>query len=306
MWLKGEDMAMGDTIEVILSTYGGTLGKQAKIALVEQAMSTVGLEYHLQTTQYAGHAIELARQATQEKRPIIVAAGGDGTINEVLNGIMPAVAEEQHITLGIIPLGTANDLADVLGLPRDVTAACQRIAAGATRLIDVALVNGRYFVNNSGVGLEPVISLEHEQMRRVKGNLRYILAALKGIIKAKPWRMRLAWDDGDYEGPIILVSIGNSPRTGGAFYMTPKALLDDGLLDFVYAVGMSRWQLLRLLPKTFTGQHINHPLVHYVQTTSLSITASPSTPIQADGEVIDRAALEITYRILPKKLRVII
>ena len=297
---------MGDTVEVIVNTYGGTLSKQAKITLIEQALLKAGLNYHLHPTQYGGHAIELARQVTREGRTMIVAAGGDGTINEVINGIIPALEAEQVVTLGIIPMGTANDLADVLGLPRDVTTACQLLAAGKTRLLDVVQVNGRYFVNNSGVGLEPVISIEHEHMRRVKGNLRYILAALKGIGKAKPWHMRLEWDDGTYEGPIILVSVGNSPRTGGAFYMTPKALLDDGLLDFVYAVGMSRWQLLRLLPKTFTGQHIHHPSVHYLQTTSLTITASPATPIQADGEVIDRAATLVNYHILPKRLNIIV
>lgn len=297
---------MMDTVKVILNGFGGTIGEQAKVALVEQALSTVGLEHQIETTKHAGHAIELAYQATQEGWPLIVAAGGDGTINEVLNGMMQAAEDEQVLTLGIIPMGTANDLADVLELPRDVTAACKRLAMGNTRLIDVIVVNDRYFVNNSGVGLEPVISLEHEQMRRVKGNLRYILAALKGLIKAKPWHMHLEWDDGTYEGPTVLVSIGNSPRTGGEFYMTPHALMDDGLLDFVYAAGMSRWQLLKLLPKTFTGKHIHHPLVHYRQTTSLSITATPPTPIQADGEVIDRNAASANYRIIPKKLKVIV
>jgi diacylglycerol kinase (ATP) len=143
-------------------------------------------------------------------------------------------------------------------------------------------------------------------MRRLKGNLRYIAAALKSIINAKPWSMRLDWGSGIYEGPITLVSVGNSPRTGGSFYMTPRAVLDDGMLDFVYAWGMSRWQILWLLPQTFTGKHIHHPLTAYLRTKSLSITASPPTPIQADGEVIDKAAIEINYRIIPKKLRVIV
>ena len=215
-------------------------------------------------------------------------------------------SENQAGTLGIIPLGTANDLADVLQLPRDAAAACQRIAAGNTRLIDIGTVNDHFFANNSAVGLEPVVTINHEQIRRVKGNLRYLLAALKSIIQAKPWQMRLAWDSGTYEGPVMLVSVGNSHRTGGLFYMTPQAVLDDGLLDFVYAVGLTRWQLLTLLPKTFKGTHINHPLVTYLKTRTLSITSSPSTPIQADGEVIDRRALEISYSILPNRLRIVV
>jgi YegS/Rv2252/BmrU family lipid kinase len=293
-------------IKVILNAYGGSLGEQAKTALVEEGMQTAGLDYQMELTQYAGHAIELARHAAADGWPIIVAAGGDGTIHEVVNGLMQASEKEQRATLGIIPMGTANDLADVMHLPRDVTAACQRIAAGNSCVIDVGTVNGQFFANNSALGLEPVVTINHEQMRRVKGNLRYLLAALKGIIQAKPWHMRLVWDDGAYEGSVTLVSVGNSNRTGGLFYMTPYAMLDDGLLDIVYALGLTRWQLLKLLPKTFKGDHIHHPMVRYLRSKSVSITASPCTPIQADGEVIDRTATEVNYSIIANKLRVIV
>jgi YegS/Rv2252/BmrU family lipid kinase len=220
-------------------------------------------------------------------------------------GFMRAAEQDQTATLGIIPLGTANDLAYGLQVPFDAAAACQRIAAGNTRLIDVGTVNGNFFDNNSAVGLEPVVTLNHEQMRSVKGNLRYVLAALKSLFQIKPWQMRLVWDDGSYEGPVTLVSVGNGRRTGG-FFMTPQAEMDDGLLDFVFDVGLNRWQLLTLLPKTLKGTHIDHPKVRYLQTRSLSINASPSTPLHADGEIIDRKALEINYSILPNSLRVIV
>lgn len=297
---------MAEKIKVILNAHGGRLGNRAKVALVEKGMTGAGLDYHLEQTQYPGHGIELARHAASDGCSVIVAVGGDGTINEVVNGLMQAAGDDLPGILGIIPLGTANDLADMLDLPRDVTTICQRIAAGNTRLIDLGMVNGHYFANNSAIGLEPMVTLEHELMRWVKGNLRYILAALKSIVKAKPWSMRIDWDNGTYEGPVTLVSVGNSRRTGGSFYMTPEALLDDGLLDFIYVVGISRWQMVKLLPQTFSGKHIRHPGIIYLRTTSLSITSSPTTPIQADGEVIDNTATEINYKIIPKKLRVIV
>ena len=296
---------MGNKVIVILNAFGGRLGEQEKVTLVEQAMQAAGLEYHLELTQYAGHATELAQQAIVDGWPIIVAAGGDGTIHEVIDGFMLAAEENQTATLGIIPLGTANDLAYGLQLPFDAAGACQRIAAGNTRLIDIGTVNDHFFDNNSAVGLEPVVTINHEQMRRVKGNLRYILAALKSVIQAKPWQMRLIWDDGTYEGPVTLVSVGNGRRSGG-FFMTPQAEMDDGLLDFIFDVGLTRWQLLTLFPKTFKGTHVNYPLVRYLQTRSLSITASPSTPLHTDGEIIDRQALKINYSILPNKLRIIV
>jgi diacylglycerol kinase (ATP) len=295
-----------EKVKVILNINGGRLAGEAKMALIEKAMHTVGLDYELSPTSSAVDGCNVAQQAARDGWPIIVAAGGDGTINGVVNGLMRAAGMEQTSRLGIIPLGTANDLADMLSLPRDVIAACRRLAASNTRLIDVGIVNDHYFVNNSAVGLEPVVSMEHERIRYISGDIRYILAALKGISQAQTWHMHLTWDTGIYDGPITLVSIGNSRRTGGSFYMTPQAALDDGLLDFIYAFGMSRWQMLKLLPKTFKGEHIRHPLVSYLQTKSLSIISSPPTPIQADGEVIAKQATEIHYQIIPKKLRVII
>jgi diacylglycerol kinase (ATP) len=292
-----------DRVKIILNAQGGRLNSQAKLKLIEQGMAAAGLEYDLTETAYPNHGLELARQAAGEGWPVIVAAGGDGTVNEVVNGLMQGAGQS---ALGIIPFGSANDLADVLELPRDVTAACQRIAAKNIRLIDVGLVNDRYFVNNSAVGLEAMVAVTQDQMRYIRGMSRYVAAALKTILKAQSWSMRLEWDKGIFEGPVVLVSVGNSHRTGGAFYMTPQARLDDGLLDFIYALNMSRWQMLKLLPQTFSGKHVDHALIVYLQTKTLSITVTPVTPIQADGEIIDKTATHIHYQILPQKLQVII
>jgi YegS/Rv2252/BmrU family lipid kinase len=297
---------VADKLKVILNPYGGRLPTTAKMALVEQGLRQTGLDYELEVTARRGHGIELARQAACNGWPVVVAAGGDGTLSEVASGLLQAAGKAEAGILGIIPIGTANDLADALNIPLETAAACQRLAAGATRLIDVGVVNGHYFVNNSAVGLEPLVTVAHDRMRWVNGNARYILAALRVLSRARPWHMCLSWGDSAFDGPINLVSVGNSNRTGGSFYMTPQAKPDDGLLDFVYATGLSRWQMLRLLPQTFTGRHIQHPQVVYRQTTALSITAFSPTHIQADGEIIDDNATEINYQIIPKKLRVII
>lgn len=297
---------MADKIKVIVNPYGGRLAKQDKLRQLEQALQNTGVNYHLELMDYSGHGIELARQASLAGWPIVAAAGGDGTIHEVINGLLQAAGEAEAGTLGIIPLGSANDLAMGLNLPHQLSLACQRLAIGQTRLIDIGQVNHRYFINNSAIGLEAVVTATQEQMRWLKGNLRYIVAAVQTIIRAKSWHVSLSWNSGGYEGPAILVSVGNNNRTGGSFLMTPHAVVDDGLLDFIYAMNMRRWQLLWLLPQTFIGKHIHHPRVAYRQTTSLSIVVSPPTPIQADGEIIDRDATQINYRIIPKKLRVIV
>jgi len=294
------------TVKVILNLQGGRWTGQAKINFVEQALQAAKVDYHLEPTARPEEGLELARRAAQEGWPIVAAAGGDGTINQVLNGLLQAGEIAEPPLLGLIPVGTANDLADGLGLPRDLKAACQRLTAGQSRLIDLGQVNNRFFANNSAVGLEAVVTATHDQMRWFQGKNRYLLAALRVILSNQSWHMKITWDNGEYDGPAILVSVGNNSRTGGSFYMTPNALMDDGLIDFIYGASLNRLQLLRLLPKTFTGNHIHHPAITYLQTTALSIITYPPTPIQTDGEIIDTQATHIKYRVLPQKLRVIV
>jgi YegS/Rv2252/BmrU family lipid kinase len=274
--------------------------------MIREVCAEIGLDYELSITQAPGQGIELAREAAQAGFSPIVSAGGDGSISEVMNGLIQAAGDAVAGPLGIIPLGSADDLADNLELEKTIEAACRDIQAGHMRLIDVGCVNGRYFDNNSAIGLEPMTTVCQEKMKRLKGTPRYIVAALQAIIGYKPWRVRMTWDDGEFEGAIVLVSVGNTRRTGGTFYMTPNAKPDDGLLDFVFATHMSRPKLLSILPLTFDGRHLERPEVTCVQTSRLTITCDPPTPIQADGELFDRSATHIDYTILPGKLRVIV
>jgi len=292
-------------IKVILNPYAGRWKAKRHIAPLKETLAQLGFAVDLTVTQSAGEGVGVAREAAQADFAAVVAVGGDSTVSEVVNGLVQASGDGEAGTLGIIPLGTANDLSDMLGIPRDWRAACRKLAAGQTRLIDVCRVNDRYFGNNSAVGLEPMVTLEAERIRRIQGSVRYIVAALRAIHRSPRWQARIHWDEGTFEGPITLVSVGNSPRTGGVFFMTPQAKLDDGLMDFVFAPAMSRLSLLRLLPATFRGRHIRHKAVVYCKTTALTIEMEPS-PLQADGEVIDRHATRIEYAILPRKLRVIV
>jgi len=293
-------------VKVILNPHGGPLNRQEKINQVEHSLKQAGLDYHLEVTHHPKHGTELARRATLIGWPTIVAVGGDGTVNEVINGVLADNSSQHSPQIGIIPTGTANDFANVLQLPQEINAACQRIVIGNTKKIDVGQVNGHYFVNNSAIGLEAVVTVTQNKIRWIHGIPRYVMAALKCIVGAKPWDVRIDWPQGTYEGSIVLVSVGNSNRTGGVFYMTPKAVIDDGLIDFVYGMGMHRWQMVLLMPKLFWGSHIHHSLVVSKQTTSLKIKTNPPSPIQADGEIIATAATEIKYNIKPKRLEVIV
>ena len=294
------------TAKIIVNPYAGRWKAQAVIPDIERACQGIGLNYELAVTKGPSHGIELAREAALAGFSPVVSAGGDGSISEVVNGLMQAAGDGVAGPVGVIPLGSADDFSDMLGLKKEVEAACRVVQAGHARTIDVGCVNGRYFDNNSAIGLEPMVTITQAAMKRIKGTPRYVLAALKTIINHKPWHARLAWDDGEYEGTVALVSVGNTRRTGGAFWMTPRAEVDDGYLDFVFAGRLGRPKLLRLLPTTFDGSHVDQPEIMYERTTRLTIECAPPTPIQADGELFDLSATNIEYTILPSQLQVIV
>ena len=291
---------------VILNPYANRWISGQRQPELEASLQKYGLEYQIKLTEYPEHAVQLAKEAVETGNTPLIAAGGDGTLSEVVNGLMQATPIDQYPAgpIGFIPFGTANDLTDMLGLPRDLDTLCTIIVQGDTTTIDLGRVNGRFFNNNSAVGLEPVISIENIRLKWLKGVVRYLVAALIGIFKNPTWEGKIKWGGQEYSGTLALVSVGNSQRTGGVFYMTPNASLSDGFLDFVFAPSLGRLRLFQLLPKTQTGEHIHEPEVQEHRTTTLTIHTNTPTPIQADGEVFEMGTTEIIYEIVPSALKV--
>lgn len=295
---------------VILNPYARRWTALQRRPEAEASLKAAGVEYTLFQTEHPGHGVEIARQACFDGYERIIAAGGDSTINEVANGILLAADKNSVLTeLGVLPLGTANDLAENLGIPTDLDQAAQVIAAGHTRLLDVCQVNGRYFVNNSGVGLEPYITTIQMEIHGVQGIVRYLLATLIGIYRKPEWEMDIVWDDGSYSGPVTLVSVGNSPRTGGLFYLTPHANAFDGKLTFIIGSAPTRMQLLQLLPKAMRPDEGNvslDPRTFEAHTERLQVRLNHPSPVHADGEIFDLEALRLDYRIHPARLPILL
>lgn len=292
------------TAKIILNPYSARWNALKRRPEAEAALQAAGVAYELAVSEYPGHGIELARQAVLAGFGPVIAAGGDSTYNEVINGIVQAHAGQAvHTHFGILPMGTANDLAANTGIPLDLAQAAQIIAAGHTRRMDVCQVNERYFVNNSAIGLETTVTvIQSEEMKRVKGIVRYLLATLVAIWRNPQWKMDIVWDEGEYHGPATLVSVGNGPRTGGIFYTVPHADPFDGKISFIYGVVPTRLGILRALPKIMRpaeGNISEHPAVHEFHTGHLRIHCQPSTPAHTDGEVFDKAIHDLEYRILP-------
>lgn len=297
------------TAKVILNPYAGRWSARQRRTEFEAALHSVGIDYVLESTTGPGHAIELAADAVGKGYHPIIAAGGDGTINEVVNGIALGASADGWPAFGVIPLGSANDFVDNLGLPKDLNQAAQVIAAGRSRKIDLGMVNGRYFANNAAIGLEPYITLIQQRIQRLKGTFRYLVATLLGVRDNPSWTMHLEWESGNFQGLVTLVTVGNSPRTGGIFYMTPHADPFDGKLTFVFGYLRNRRQILTALPSTTkpgAGNYVEHPAIREINTTWLRVQSDQPTPAHTDGEIFSTAITELEYRLKPACLPVLL
>ena len=307
-------------IKVILNPYAGRgSGGRAK-AQLDQALAQAGVTFDLVETNGVGHAIELARQARQDGYATIVAVGGDGTVSEVMNGIALATPADEVVgKLGVIPLGTGNDFTDMLGVPRDLDHAARRIAAGQTRRIDLGYatvqtgdqIQQRYFDNNLGAGFEAWVTLESYKIKRLSGPLLYVAAALRALNSYQPPHIELEWETaggeiGRRSEKTLLVSVGNSRRTGGGFYLTPNAQIDDGVLDVALADAMSFLRTLFLLPRALMGKHTTDAAVTMLRCHRLQLTCDEGLPVHLDGEVIAKQANRIEICIQPGRLEVIV
>lgn len=295
---------------VILNPYANRWNALRRRPDAEESLRKAGVDFEIIQTEHPGHGIEIAKEGVKRGFQKLIAMGGDSTVNEVINGIMATTTSiENSPSLGVIPMGTANDLADNLGISKELDQAATIISQGYTKPLDVCRINDRYFVNNSGVGLEPTITTIQMEIHRVQGIIRYLLATFIGIYRKPEWQMEIHWDEGEFNGPVTLVSVGNSPRTGGLFFLTPHANAFDGKLTFLVGYAPTRFQLVRLLPKAMrsgNGNVSEDERTFEKHTTKLQLKLKNPSPVHADGEVFDREAMEISYSIIPARIPILL
>ena len=291
--------------KIIVNPYSGRWKGQRSVPAVEAVLKEAGVDFDLVCTAGSDHAIELAREAALEGYSPVVAAGGDGTIGEVVNGLIQAAGDQVAGPLGIIPLGSANDFIQTLGTPADLKEACQLLQTGHMRTIDVGRVNERYFINDVGVGFEPQVTLESRKIKRLRGKFIYLVAVLRAVRDPIQAHITIEWDGGQrVSKPILMVSVANGRCTGG-FWLTPYAELGDGELDFIFADALSRLQILRFLPEVMRGTHLDKDPVTYGRTRRIVITSDDPLPVVADGEIMTTEAHRLEMEVLPGRLQVL-
>src|SRR4249919_1006730 len=232
------------------------------------------------STFEAGEAFAIAAAAAKRGVDVVVAAGGDGTVNEVVNGL-----DGYDVPLGIVPLGTANDFARQVGIPADADHAMDVILQRKPRRLDTASLNGRRFLNVStgGVGAEATAETPAEAKESL-GALAYAITGMRKLADFNPGYASFVGDDFEYRGDFLMFAVGITRSTGGGSMITPMASATDGLLDLCIVEGMSRSDFARVALRVRRGEHLEQDGVQYVQLRSVTIEGRDPIAANVDGE----------------------
>lgn len=245
-------------------------------------------------TQYAQHAIELASWAVREKFDYILAAGGDGTLNQVVNGVLNHHHENVLPTIGIIPLGTGNDFAKMCGLKADATQLVNLLIRNDPRPTDVGSLNchnesgemiTRYFINVCSMGMGPeVVKRLLKNDRSLGPTITYLKAITQTFFTHKPQEITIKTTNGEWQGKMRVLAIANGKSFGNGMYIAKEALPDDGIFSTFLAKDMSLLKFLMFLQLIKAGRKVKDSLITYDKCTAIEVSAPKPCPIEAEGE----------------------
>ncbi len=267
------------------------------------------------STERPRHAIELAHEAAEQGYDAVVAIGGDGTVHEVVNGLMRVEADRRPL-LGVVPVGSGNDFAHNIGLPDDPLEAVHCLLGDTVRVVDVGIISdetGRqeYWDNTIGIGFSGAVNIAAQSKTRWRGFMLYFISVLETIF-LRPTALDAVVeidDDPPTERGISMISICNGPREGGGFPVAPDARVDDGLITYTIMRRMSRFNMLRFLPVVMQGQHLKHPKFFTGGTARrICIQTAQTMAVHVDGEVFgpwEAGLRRVEVSILPQALRVL-
>jgi diacylglycerol kinase (ATP) len=285
-------------VKVIMNPVAGRgRALKAKPQIIK-ALLEYDVELHLEETKGHQHASELARQAVQAGFELIIVAGGDGTINQVINGM-----GEERVPIGVIGCGTGNDFAAALGMPKNPVAAVHQIMKGENGLVDLCRVNQRYFVSSTGIGFDGEVAFRvNEGFRWVRGKVAYLCSVFQNLFSYQPRQIKLTVDGLVMEFNSLLVAITNSPTYGGGLKINPEARLNDGFFAICAVQHMSIPRILVCLPLLFPGWHRNLKKVRMLKGRNIILESKQPFYYQLDGEILTAQVLR--YTLFPQALMV--
>ena len=281
---------------------------------ISKCLGNNGLVWSEEFTERKGEAISLAQEAISRGYRKILCVGGDGTLNEIVNGVIrQEICPARDITLGLIPVGTGNDWGRMFGIPIDYKGAAQIIKDGKTMFHDIGMVtfyNGtekgeRYFINISGLGFQSVV-VNRTNIQKDKGRSSkaiYFYNLLLSLISYKNTKAEIVIDDIRTEATIFSLNVGNGRYCGGGMRQTPFALPDDGILDVTVIKGMGKIEIIRNLTRLYDGTILNHPKVDSYRCQKVSVSSDSVLYVDADGESLGHTPAEFT--VIPLSLNIV-
>ena len=249
---------------------------------VLEKLEKAGYETSCHATTGAGDATNAAQIAVERKYDLVIAAGGDGTINEVVNGL---AEQEYRPTLGIIPVGTTNDFARAIGVPRNIDGACDVIVEGNSVPIDIGRINDKYFVNIAGGGRLTELTYEvPSKLKTMLGQLAYYLKGMEMLPSIRPTEVSIEYDGKLFEGEIMLFLVSLTNSVGGFEKLAPDSSMNDGLFDLLILKKANLADFIKVATLAIRGEHINDPHVLYTKANRVKVNPTEKMQINLDGE----------------------
>ncbi|MBI1856625.1 MAG: diacylglycerol kinase family lipid kinase [Chloroflexi bacterium] len=265
-------------------------------------------------TVYPGHAIELARQAGEQGYEIVIAMGGDGTVHEVVNGLMQ-VPQNKRPVLGVVPVGSGNDFAHAINVPKESDRALAHALKGEAAAVDLGLMtdeHGRqeYFDNTLGIGFDAVVTIRSRKLPILRGFLMYLTAVIQTILlNHDPARVQIETDSEKIEDHVLMTTLCNGGREGGGFMLSPDSNMTDGLMEFLLVRKVSRPMMFRLVPEFMNGTHRRFTKqIRMGACKKFTMISDRPLYIHADGEIFTSFGSnlrKVSFEILPSALKVV-
>lgn len=277
----------------------GTCGE--KFDRAEARLKERGVNYSVRLTEYAGHAVALAEEAVNSGAKYVVAAGGDGTVNEVVS----ALNGHKEVVFGILPFGTGNDFASALGIPGDPVEAADLLVERHTSLCDLGMANDKVFTNVAGLGFDvDVLRSVEKHKRGSTGMLPYVIGILDALFHRHKIHCFVSFDGGEEEEmDALIITACNGRRFGGGMLVAPEAKPDDGMFDICIAKWVGFFRMITLLPLFVKGKHIGKKPIKYLRAKSISVRTEGGFTVETDGELL--ISTPLTCTLLPGAITVV-
>jgi YegS/Rv2252/BmrU family lipid kinase len=266
---------------------------------VDKHLNHKKFEYGIWLTEHPGHAAELTCKALEEGYEIVVAVGGDGSVNEVASAMLGTDA-----VLGIIPAGSGNGLAMHLGYGREIDEAIKKINTATERTIDCGAMNGRFFINLAGIGFDGLVS-NMMKGSHWRGFLPYLLKSIEAGLSYTPRECRIEIDGQTLERSCFAISIANGPMYGYNFQIAPDARLDDGFFEVVILKDAPRWQYFAAVPALLNNKIYEAEFVEHFSVRQLKISVEGRNFVHLDGEGFEMEG-DLEFEIIPRALKILV